>query len=58
MTAPTRQEIVAAFEAAEKAKGGPFFADPKEIMRQIADGMGLSYERVRGVMLDDWTARG
>lgn len=58
MTAPSRQEIVDAFEKAENDMGGPFMADQKEARRRASDGLGVPYERVREVMLDEWGARG
>lgn len=58
MSAPTRQEIVNAFEAAEKALGGPFMADPKVALRKVSEDLGVTYERARAVMLDEWCARG
>ena len=57
MSAPTRQEIVDAFEAAEKALGGWAKADQKEALRKASEALGTTYERVREVMLDEWGGR-
>lgn len=50
----TDAQVIETFNAAEKAAGGPHFADAKAIIEQIAADNGVDVERVRNVMIDHW----
>jgi hypothetical protein len=54
----TDQMIREAFEAAEAEHGGPHKADAKECLRAVAALYDVSYQRVRDVILTDWSAQG
>lgn len=54
----TDQEIMEAFAKAEDAAGGPQQSDPKEVLRTVADELGVAYERVRSAVLWNWGLSG
>jgi hypothetical protein len=54
----TDQMIREAFAAAEAVRGGPHKADAKECLHAVARLYDVGYQRVRDVILTDWSAQG
>lgn len=55
MSAPTREEIAAAFKRIEAEHGGTFLSDTKEVLQLVSEEMNMPYQDVRSAMLDTWT---
>ncbi len=55
---PTDAEIVAAYNEAEKAAGGPRKAEVKAVLTEVAERLGVPYEDARAALLADWGANG
>ena len=54
----TDEQIVSAYAESERSRGGPKLADAKECLRATAHKLGVSYERVRDAVLNEWGANG
>lgn len=49
------REIVALYAKREAEAGGVAKADLKAVAEAVADELGVTYQRVRDALLDEWT---
>lgn len=57
MSKRDRKEIVDAFERIERMHGGYAHISSCDVLDKVAAEIGVTFERARAVMLDEWDMR-